>query len=109
MTLELKLVAVALVLVSIFSGLYSAYDYVYDRGYNKKTQEVQEYQDKQAKALVALSKQVADMPAKIVADSAERYTSVLLAVKNKPLYVIDKSGKCLPSKDFDKAYRELLK
>jgi len=109
MTLELKLIAALLVLASVFSGLYSAYDYVYDKGYNRKALEVQEYQNAQSKVLVTLSKQVADMPAKIVADSAQNYAQVLLAVKNKPLYVIDKSGKCSPSKDFDKAYRELLK
>jgi hypothetical protein len=85
------------------------YDYVYDRGYAAKTLEVETYQRKQSENIAALSKTLANLPAEVVLEYDKVYGSVLDDIKNKPLYIVSKDGKCQPSKDFEKAYRSLLK
>lgn len=109
MKIEARIAILTLSILLLCSALYSAYDYVYDRGYAAKTAEVNEYQARQAKELAKLSKNLAEVPKKVADDAAVANASILLSIKNRPLYFIDKSGNCQPSKDFDKAYRELLK
>lgn len=102
-----KLYAVyALIVLLVSLGLVS---FGYNYGYDKKSAEVLTYQQSQTRAMEALSKEVADMPSKLIKGTEKSYAEILLSTKGKQMYIIDKSGKCMPSKDFEKAYRGLIK
>lgn len=96
-------------LFSIVAILYGVYDTIYDIGYNAKTAEVVAYQKAQSDSINNLSKQLSSIPNSVVAEYTKVYGSILYDIRDKPLFIVTKDGKCLPSKDFEKAYKGLLK
>jgi hypothetical protein len=108
-----KHMAGALIVLTALGVIYNA---IYDRGYAAKSVEV----EKEVKAQLAvietnnrrleqLSKTVADNATALGIQNSQNLAAVLLSVKNKQLYTITVDGKCVPSKDFEDAYRKLLK
>lgn len=94
----------------------TTYSYVYNKGYNARSEEVAAdlarhaaAAEAQAIKLEQLSKKLSDVSESITAQNSQNLATILLSVKNKPLYVITPEGKCMPSKEFETAYTKLLK
>lgn len=89
--------------------LFSVYNNIYDRGYNAKAVEIEKLRKQQAEDITKLAKAVSDNSDRIAQQASQNAANILLLSKGKPMYIVDKSGKCSLSNDFETAYKGLLK
>ena len=99
----------AILIVSALIVIYSLYSFSYNRGYQAKSIEVIEMQEKHIASLEKLSNQVVEATISTNLHNKKIYDDILEVAKTKPMYSIDKNGKCVPSKDFSETYKALLK
>lgn len=98
----------ALVLMVILATSF-LYNNAYHRGYNAKAAEITQLQIRQSEELAKLSTVIENNSSAIIEQSKLNTAAILTEAKGKPMYKVDKAGKCSPSDDFAKAYKGLLK
>lgn len=114
-----KIIRLCLVLVVLAFSSYALYSKGKTSGYDARSKEVKlelaEYRTKidlQSGAVLQLSKALADKSDLSAKEDKLRHSEVLKAISitKRPLYTINEvTGDCKPSKDFSKAFSEVLK
>jgi hypothetical protein len=102
-------------LVAIIALVYIGFS-IYNLGYQSCHAEWDKATDarnlviaNQTEEIKRLTKEVIDSRDIVIQNSNEHLTTILLSVKNKPMYKVDAQGKCVPSTDFENAYIDIIK
>lgn len=104
------ILAVCLIVGAAISLVYSLYSWGYDNckeDWDAAIKDRDRIQGEQTTEIRLLSKKLSDTSDALQAQSNENLTTILLTVKNKPMYRIVE-GKCIPSKEFEKAYLDII-
>lgn len=104
------ILAVVLIVGALLSIGYSIYSLGYDsckKDWQAAIAERDRVQASQTEEIKVLSKALVDSRDMYIKTSDETLTKILDKVKSKPLYIY-KDGNCYPSKDFEKAYVDII-
>lgn len=94
---------------------YIVYNKIYDSGYSKATAEynlkIEDYNkklDSRINNIEIASSTIVNTLSTQRDITKKDLSNILYAVKNKPPYIIDKTGKCAPSIDFIDTYNKAI-